>query len=511
MERTVNTLMAQLAADYADLPAVQDYLTAVRKDMIENGELFRQAESEDSHTPSPDDPPFIRYRVNLLVDNAELHGAPVIHEDNLCYLNLIGRIEHVARMGTLSTDFSLIKAVGPCTAPTAYLILDALRLLANPFAWDCLKRVLRAGEIRIELLSGSRAWAGTTSSNLEPIPVEVKVILVGERLLYYLLDAYDPDSAQLFKVAADFAEDLPRHAGETGNPGPWLPASRPRKMKTGDQTVPGPARPATALGTTGSGRGRTTGWGRPGPSMPASIATLQRQERSATPKSRRRGRVIEQAARRAADGERLSIHLGSVLYLLREADHLARRERLERIDTLLQIAGAIAARRRRLGQMRERLQGGDPARHPLHRHPGRPAWSGQRPLGHGPRRPGLRRPHPHQRHRPPGPRRGGRHPARWSRPGPSTPRASSSSPPTWAAATPASPCASPPAHRADLWPGKATAPRWRSFAPALRHRRHPQAGSWPSPARSTSTARSRPSAASTKRSRASSPSARPGV
>ena len=315
MERTVSTLMAQLAADYADLPAIQDYLAAVRKDMIENGELFRQGESEDSHTPNPDDPPFTRYRVNLLVDNAELHGAPVIHEDNPSYLNLIGRIEHIARMGTLSTDFTLIKAGALHRANGGYLILDALRLLTNPFAWDGLKRALRAGEIRIESLERVLSLAGTTSLEPEPIPLEVKVILVGERLLYYLLDAYDPDFAQLFKIAADFAEDLPRQPG---------------------QPVPDTSTNQDPL-------------------YAHLVATLQRQERLLPLSRDAVARVIEQAARRAADGERLSIHLGGVLDLLREADHLARRERLERIDTG-QIEGAIAARRRRLGQMRERIQ-----------------------------------------------------------------------------------------------------------------------------------------------------------
>ncbi len=359
MERTVSTLMAQLAADYADLPAIQDYLAAVRKDMIENGELFRQGESEDSHTPNPDDPPFTRYRVNLLVDNAELHGAPVIHEDNPSYLNLIGRIEHIARMGTLSTDFTLIKAGALHRANGGYLILDALRLLTNPFAWDCLKRVLRAGEIRIESLERVLSLAGTTSLEPEPIPLEVKVILVGERLLYYLLDAYDPDFAQLFKIPADFAEDLPRQLNQVNNGSLAVISGRMHQAhhwEPEDQ----PLIP-NSEGPEGEDRSKRGVLLAPethqsqDPLYARLIATLQRQERLLPLSRDAVGRVIEQAARRAADGERLSIHLGGILDLLREADHLARRERLERIDTC-QIEGAIAARRRRLGQMRERIQ-----------------------------------------------------------------------------------------------------------------------------------------------------------
>lgn len=305
MEGTVTALMGQLAADYADLPAVHDYLAAARKDMIEHGDLFRQGDGEEGRAPRPDDPPFTRYRVNLLVDNAELRGAPVVHEDNPSYLNLIGRIEHIAHQGTLSTDFTLIKAGALHRANGGYLILDALRLLANPFAWDALKRVLRAGEIRIESLERVLSLAGTTSLEPEPIPVEVKVILVGERLLYYLLDAYDPDFAQLFKVAADFAEEMPR-----------LPGQDPIYARL--------------------------------------VATLQRQERLLPLTPGGVARVIEQAARRVADRERLSMHVGGLLDLLRESDHLARRERLERIGEE-QVEGAIAARRRRLGQLRERL------------------------------------------------------------------------------------------------------------------------------------------------------------
>jgi lon-related putative ATP-dependent protease len=305
MEQTVNALMRELEGNYADLPAVQDYLSAARKDLIENGDLFRQGEGEDGKTPSPEDPAFTRYRVNLLVDNAELDGVPVVHEDNPSYLNLIGRIEHIARMGTLSTDFTLIKAGALHRANGGFLIIDALRLLRNPFAWDGLKRVLRAGEIRIESLERVLSLAGTISLEPEPIPMDVKVVLVGERLLYYLLKAYDPDFGQLFKVAADFSEDLPR--------GPESDALYARL-----------------------------------------VATLQQQERLLPFTRPAVERVIEHAARSAADGERVSIHMGGLLDLLREAEHAARRERRDLTDRP-QVEAAIAASRRRLDQLHERI------------------------------------------------------------------------------------------------------------------------------------------------------------
>ena len=305
MERTVNTLMRELEGNYATLPAVQDYLAAARKDLIEDGDIFRQGDGDEGKTPSPDDAPFIRYRVNLLVDNADLDGAPVVHEDNPSYLNLVGRIEHIARMGTLSTDFTLIKPGALHRANGGFLVLDALRLLRNPFAWDGLKRVLRAGEVRIESLERMLSLGSTISLEAEPIPIEVKVVLVGERLLYYLLKTYDPDFGPLFKIAADFAEDLPRRVDSD-------------------------------------------------PLFARLIATLQQQERLLPLTRPAVERVIEHAARRAGDGERLSVHKGSLLDLLRESDHFARRAHQDHVDRE-QVEVAINAGRRRLDQLHERI------------------------------------------------------------------------------------------------------------------------------------------------------------
>jgi len=305
-EVTVNTLIRELETKYAELPAVGDYLAEVKADVVENGELFRQGDGQEGKVPSPDDPPFTRYRVNLLVDNADLDGAPVIHEDNPSYLNLIGRIEHIARMGTLVTDFTLIKSGALHRANGGYLVLDALRLLTNPFAWDALKRVLRSREIRIESLERLLSLASTTSLEPEPIPVDLKVVLVGERLLYYLLKSYDPDFDQLFKVASDFSEEMPRH-------------------RENDQLY---AR---------------------------LVASLQQQKRLLPLTRSGVERVIEQAARRAADGERLSLHLGGLSDLLQEADYRARKSGARTVGRN-EVEVAVAAHRHRLDQIRERLQ-----------------------------------------------------------------------------------------------------------------------------------------------------------
>jgi lon-related putative ATP-dependent protease len=305
-ETTVTTLMAELELNYADLPVVLDYLSAVKRDVIDNGQVFREGDGQEGKAPSPDDPPFVRYRVNLLVDNADLDGAPLVYEDNPSYLNLIGRVEHIAHMGTLVTDLSLIKAGALHRANGGFLVLDALRLLTNPFAWDALKRVLRSREIRIDSLERLLSLASTTSLEPEAIPVDLKVVLVGERLLYYLLKAYDPDFGQLFKVAADFAEDMHR-----------LPENETLYARL--------------------------------------IASLQ-QDKRLLPLTRNAVElVVEVAARRAQDAERLSIHLEGLSDLLQEADYLARQAGDETLDRG-HLESARRAQHRRLDQMRERLQ-----------------------------------------------------------------------------------------------------------------------------------------------------------
>ncbi len=305
-ETTVTTLMAELESNYADLPVVLDYLAAVKRDVIDNGQVFCEGDGQEGKAPSPDDPPFVRYRVNLLVDNADLDGAPLVYEDNPSYLNLIGRVEHIARMGTLVTDFSLIKAGALHRANGGFLVLDALRLLTNPFAWDALKRVLRSREIRIDSLERLLSLASTTSLEPEAIPVDLKVVLVGERLLYYLLKAYDPDFGQLFKVAADFAEDMHR-----------LPENETLYARL--------------------------------------VASLQQSEKLLPLTRSAVELVIELAARRAQDAERLSIHLGGLSDLLQEADYLARRSGDETLRRE-HLESARKAQHHRLDQMRERLQ-----------------------------------------------------------------------------------------------------------------------------------------------------------
>jgi len=216
----VDALIEELKKAYAGEADVQTYLAAFEKDVIDNADDFRRGkEGEEEEEASPLDAliartaaksPLGRYQVNVLEDQQSIPGAPVVYEDKPTFQNLIGRIEHVAHMGMLVTDFTHIKAGALHKANGGYLILDARRVLLEPFAWDGLKRALRARAIRIESLGEALSLVSTVSLDAEPIPLDVKVVLVGDRLLYYLLYEFDPDFRELFKVAVDFESSVDR-------------------------------------------------------------------------------------------------------------------------------------------------------------------------------------------------------------------------------------------------------------------------------------------------------------
>ncbi len=197
---------------YNGLPAVQAYLDEVQHEVIENIDDFRGQqivselpEQETDHTPS-----FHRYEINVLIDHSKSKAVPVIYEDNPMHDNLVGRVEHLTHMGTLITDFTLIKPGALHRANGGYLILDARQVLLQPYAWEALKRTLYSREIRIESLGQMLSLISTVSLEPEPIPLDIKIILLGDRQLYYMLYAFDPDFGELFKVAADFSHSMVR-------------------------------------------------------------------------------------------------------------------------------------------------------------------------------------------------------------------------------------------------------------------------------------------------------------
>jgi lon-related putative ATP-dependent protease len=273
----ISHLIKSLIHRFQDLPDIVKYIETIEQDILKNLADFRGSHDEAALSifgTVPRTDTFRRYTVNVLVDNSTRESAPIVFENHPSHANLIGRSEYQSYMGALVTDFTLIKPGALHRANGGYLILDARKVLMQPYAWESLKRTLETGEIRIESLERTLSLISTVALEPEPIPLDVKVILVGERLLYYLLLQYDPDFQDLFKVAADFDDQITRN--EENN-----------------------ILYARMIGTLAVEEG------------------LRHLERAAA------ARLIEYCARLAGDAERLSTHLRSITDLLREADHWA--------------------------------------------------------------------------------------------------------------------------------------------------------------------------------------------
>jgi len=201
----VSKLIEQLNNKYQDYSAVLKYLAAVETDIIENAQDFYRSEKREA-----DPLAFIRYQVNVLVTHTADSGAPVIYENHPTHANLIGRAEYLSQFGALVTNFTLIRAGALHRANGGYLIVDAQQILTQPFAWESLKRALYAQNITLESLGQAMGFPSTVSLEPEPIPLQAKIILLGERSLYYLLCEHDVNFPDLFKVAADFSNHIPR-------------------------------------------------------------------------------------------------------------------------------------------------------------------------------------------------------------------------------------------------------------------------------------------------------------
>ncbi|WP_371224549.1 AAA family ATPase [Roseovarius sp. 2305UL8-3] len=223
-ERAVSLRVHEVAEQFSDNAEVSNYLNCVRQDMISNAELFLRPQREGNEGPFPEairkhhrDPQFNRYAVNIMVSHEqEKEGAaPVVWEELPSLNHLTGRIEHVAEMGTLATNFTLIKPGALHRANGGYLIIDARRLLSEPFAWDALKQCLQSQSITITSVSDRLNLASTISLEPDPIPLDVRVVLIGNRRLHFLLQLLDPEFGELFKLQADFEDTLSRTAKNT--------------------------------------------------------------------------------------------------------------------------------------------------------------------------------------------------------------------------------------------------------------------------------------------------------
>jgi len=198
---------------FTDMPKIVAHLEAMRIDLVENVGMFvAKAEGEDGEVRAAQfDAPFDRYAVNVLVGYGEGETTvPIVEELHPTLGNLIGSIEYVSQHGVLVTNFRYIKAGAIHRANGGFLLLDARSLLTEAFSWTALKRTLRQREIKIEDFGRFLGLTSTVSLEPDPIPLDVKVVLFGDRLLYYLLAALDPDLAEHFKVLADLEDDVDR-------------------------------------------------------------------------------------------------------------------------------------------------------------------------------------------------------------------------------------------------------------------------------------------------------------
>jgi lon-related putative ATP-dependent protease len=310
--RAIGHLLEDPRKRMADLPDVLAHLDSVEIDVVENaaaivgaaaaqgGELppaLRSLAAEIGSTR--------RYEVNLLVDHAASPGAPVVIEDDPTYQNIVGRVEYTSTLGALTTDFRLIRAGALHRANGGYLILEALKVLQQPLSWEALKRALRAREVRIGSVGQALGLVSTVTLEPEPIPLDVKVALVGDRRLYGLLAAADPDFLELFKVAADFEEDVVRTPETSGV-------------------------------------------------YARLIATLARREGLRPLDAGAVARIIEEGARLAADQQRISTHMRTFSDLIHETDHVAAESGRD-VATASDVETAIAGRRRRSGRARDRM------------------------------------------------------------------------------------------------------------------------------------------------------------
>lgn len=309
----IRDALIDLHTSFSDVPEAAAYLEATGHDMVRNVALFLATGEEQNAlvkrpVDSAQDPRFRRYQVNVMAANGEgaPAGAPLVEENNPTYGNIVGRVEHFAQMGTLVTDFLLIKPGALHRANGGYLLVDARRLLLSPFAWEALKRAIKAREIRIEQPTEVSGLVSTQTLDPEPIPLDVKVVLFGDRELYYLLSAHDPDFPRLFKVQADF-DDTIKRSSENDNAYARLIASVVKEHGL---------KPVDAAGV---------------------------------------ARIIDEGARLAEDREKLSIELGRISDIVREADYWSSQAK-RKVTGRQDVSRAIEEQIQRSDRLRDRAQ-----------------------------------------------------------------------------------------------------------------------------------------------------------
>lgn len=299
-------LLDELADKYRSETEVVEYLEAVRKDLVESLDIFLEDNDEQAAIAyaSLDKKMPRRYLVNLLV-HQKTNEVPMVVEDNPTYHNLFGYVENVTYKGTVFTDFSLIRPGSIHRANGGYLLMDAIKVLEQPFVWDGLKRALRSRTIQINSLERELTLSGTISLEPEPIPLDVKIVLFGDRDTWMLLQEYDPEFAELFRVTADFENEM---------------------MRTEESQL----------------------------LYAKFIASLVDEKKLLHCSNKAVARVIEHSARMAEHQDRLSLHAADIANLLRESDYWARQAGARLIQDS-HVEQALASARYRSSRIRDQF------------------------------------------------------------------------------------------------------------------------------------------------------------
>ena len=215
---TINVHVNSIKANYKRNKKIGTYLDSIKKDILKNISLFLETDQENKMPQMPVQmqkpelkEPWLNYRVNLLIDNSKSEGAPVIMDNNYLYNNIFGGLEYENQYGALKTDFTMIKPGLLHYANGGYLILQIKDLLLNPMCYEALKKALKVKQIGIENSAEQRTGMILVSIKPEPIPLDVKVVLIGNSNIYHTLLSMDDDFRKLFKVKVEFEEDAPKN------------------------------------------------------------------------------------------------------------------------------------------------------------------------------------------------------------------------------------------------------------------------------------------------------------
>jgi len=298
----------ELRNKYTELSEVGAYLDHVQTDVLEHLLEFGNQSTPQANPLGLSTLPsqfFQRYQVNIMVDQGQAKGVPVVFEDNPSFHNLIGRLEYTSQLGALVTDFTHIRPGSLHRANAGYLILEVRKLLMEPYAWHGLKRALNSRKIILESLGQMLGLVSTASLEPQAIPLDIKVVLLGDYMLYYLLCALEPDFKELFKVAAEFEDEIDRN----------------------NENI----------------------------ALYARLIATMVQRKGLLPLTRDAvADVIDHCARLAGDAEKISIHMRRVMDLLSEADYWAQQMGKEVIDST-HVNKAVDQKIYRLSGLRDKI------------------------------------------------------------------------------------------------------------------------------------------------------------